>query len=137
MVFFAAIREGPSPYSERQRAAWCAQPPEPDAFAARLAPQHVVLAADTARVMGFMSLEKDYIDLAFILPSCRGRGVFRTLFTAIEAKARARGETRLWTHASLMAQPAFRAMGFEVMHHETVEIEGEYLARARMEKTLA
>jgi putative acetyltransferase len=112
-------------------------PPDPEGFAARLAPQHVVLAEEAGRFLGFMTLESGgYLDLAYILPGARGRGLFRALCDAIETEARARGALRLATHASLMAEPAFRAMGFAVMHRETVDLGGQSLARARMEKEL-
>lgn len=138
-VFYAAVREGPSPYTEAQRAAWMDQPPQGADWAAHLAPLEVAVAEDhKGAAIGFMSVEPGgYIDRAFILPAHHGTGVFRKLYDHIEGWARNAGEARLWTHASLMAQPAFRAMGFSIIHHETVERNGESLTRAKMEKTLA
>ena len=46
------------------------------------------------------------------------------------------GEHSLSTHASLMAQPAFKAMGFGVDAHESVELNGQRFDRARMSKNL-
>lgn len=136
-VFFAAVREGPSPYTEAQRAAWLDVPPGGEDWVARLAPLHVAVAEVEGAVAGFMSIEPGgYIDLAFIRPKHRGGGLFRALFDQVEAHARGAGEVRLWTHASLMAQPAFQAMGFLVIHHEVVARNGESLQRAKMEKTL-
>ena len=136
-VFFRAVREGPSPYSAAQRAAWVPEPPAAARFAERLARKFVVLSGDAGAVTGFMTLEAGgYIDLAFILPAARGCGTFGALYAAVEAEARVWEEARLWTHASLMAQPAFAARGFVVMHHETVERAGQSLACARMEKHL-
>jgi putative acetyltransferase len=76
------------------------------------------------------------IDITFILPEHQGKGVFRTLFEAVEGQGRAARQGRLWTFASLMAEPAFRAVGFSVIHRETVERAGVKLPRARMEKVL-
>lgn len=137
-IFYAAVRHGPSPYTEAQREAWLAAPPCGPDWAVRLAALHVALAEVDGRPTGFMSVEPGgYIDLAFILPERHGTGLFRRLYDQVEGWARDAGEARLWTHASLMAQPAFRAMGFLVIHHETVERHGESLTRAKMEKTLA
>lgn len=136
-VFFRAVREGPSPYSEAQRAAWAAVCPDQQVYARRLAPLYVVLAQEAGAIIGFMGLgDAGYIDLAFILPASRGKGVFRALYRQTEEAARASGEKRLWTHASLLAQPAFQAMGFLVMHHEEVALADEMLSRAMMEKHL-
>lgn len=63
-----------------------------------------------------------YIDCAFIRPSAQGTGVFRRLYESIEVLARRNNETRLWVHASLMAQPAFGAMGFVITKRETVQV---------------
>lgn len=136
-VFFRAVREGPSPYTQAQRAAWAPRRPDPVKYAARLAPLTVVLAEEVDVITGFMGLAAGgYIDLAFILPEWRGKGIFSTLYRQTEAAARHVGETRLWTHASLVAQPAFQAMGFVVMHHEEVACSVERLSRAKMEKHL-
>lgn len=136
-VFFAAVREGPSLYSQAQRAAWVPVPPEPAAFAARLARNAVVVAETSGALVGFMTLDAaGYIDLAYVLPGHQRRGVFRALLARVEVRARAEGMQRLSVHASLMAQPAFRAVGFAVIQHETVRRGGELLARAEMEKDL-
>ena len=136
-VFYASVRSGPSPYSQAQRAAWMPHAPDPTKFAGRLSAKQVVVCEKRDVITGFMTFEKGgYIDLAFILHEHRGQGVFRALYSAIEEAGFKAAEARLWTHASLAAQPAFRAVGFLVMHHETVERAGEKLARAQMEKVL-
>ncbi|MEM1074253.1 MAG: GNAT family N-acetyltransferase [Pseudomonadota bacterium] len=136
-VFFRAVRNGPSPYSEAQRAAWVPSRPEATAFERRIAPLDIFVLESQGEVSGFMATDKrGYIDLVFILSEARGRGGFRLLYEATELKSRSNGLKRLWTHASLPAQPAFRAMGFSVIQHETVERAGQLLRRAVMEKSL-
>ena len=136
-VFFDAVRDGPSPYTQAQRMAWMPQAPAPEVFADRLRAQHVVLAEAKGTVVGFMTLAEDgYLDLAYILPSHRGSGLFGMLYRKLEAAARELGIARLHTHASLMAQPAFRKVGFLTIQNETVERAGEHLQRAEMEKHL-
>jgi putative acetyltransferase len=137
-IFFAAVREGPSLYSDAARKAWLPAVPGPVVWAVRLAANDVAVADVGDRAVGFMTLDAaGYIDLVFVLPAYQRRGVFRALCSRIEARARSLGILRLTVHASLMAQPAFRAAGFLVIQKETVERGGERLRRARMEKTLA
>lgn len=82
-----------------------------------------------------MSIAPDgYIDFAYIRPTAQGTGLFRKLFDWIENHSLERGDDRMWTHASLMAQPAFTAMGFAVVEHQIVNIGGESFDRAEMEK---
>ncbi|MDW3223255.1 MAG: GNAT family N-acetyltransferase [Paracoccaceae bacterium] len=136
-VFYAAVRKGASPYSQEQRIAWLSTPPSGKPWTDRLARMDVLIAENDRQIMGFMSIEAGgHIDLAFIRPEHQGSGLFRRLYADIELKARKGGEPRLWTHASLMAQPAFKAMGFVVIHHETVARHGQNLRRAKMEKPL-
>ncbi|MEZ5920994.1 MAG: GNAT family N-acetyltransferase [Parvularculaceae bacterium] len=91
----------------------------------------------TAPVAGFMSLAAGgYVDFAYIRPAARGRGLFRALYQSIEEKARQGGVRRLWVHASLMAAPAFKAVGFTVLRAEEVTVNGASLRRFEMEKPL-
>jgi len=134
-VMFEAIRTGNSKYTEVQRAAWAPERKSGDDWEARLDQQAIIMARDPSGVVGFMSIAADgYIDLAFIRPVAQGTGLFRALFNWIEKHSLARGDARMWTHASLMAQPAFAAMGFAVVQHESVAIGDVHLDRAEMEK---
>ncbi len=136
-VMYDAIHNGPTQYTPAQSAAWAPAPRSGPDWAARLAGKTIFLAARGDEVLGFMSIEPGgYVDFAYIRPAAQGSGLFRKLFEAVLGAATAQGESELSTHASLMAQPAFAAMGFEVDHHETVEVEGQSLPRARMTKRL-
>jgi putative acetyltransferase len=136
-IFFDAVRNGPSKYTESQSAAWVPERRGGEEWAARLAGQVIAIARDQTRATGFMSLALEgYIDFAFIRPEAQGSGLFRRLFAMIEDKARFRNEPRLWTHASLMAEPAFAAVGFAVVERQVVAMGDESLARAMMEKAL-
>ena len=136
-LMFDAVRNGPSPYSEAQRAAWVPEPRSGAAWNERLSPQTIVLEEHGGTIRAFMTLRDDgYIDFAYIRPACRGEGLFRKLFDEILRIAVARGDRRLWVHASLMAEPAFSTMGFQIVRRETVEIGDQALDRFQMELTL-
>ncbi|MDW4500130.1 GNAT family N-acetyltransferase [Sulfitobacter sp. D35] len=137
-VFHRAIREGTSPYSEAQRAAWSPRLRAAAFWTKRLAGLETLLEETDGRILGFMSMDAaGYVDLAFILPEVRGTGMFRRLLTGLEDRACGLGIARLWTFASLSAEPAFRSAGFRVIHREEVEMTGQILRRAKMEKPLA
>lgn len=141
-IVFDAVRNGPSKYTQSQRAAWVPGRSGGEELAARLEGQVIAIARDETRFVGFMSLAGGgYIEFAYIRPEAQGSGLFRRLFAMIEAKARevpslTNGEPRLWTHASLMAQPAFAAVGFVVVEPEVVSISDQGCERAKMEKLL-
>ena len=136
-VIFDAVRNGPSKYTDAQRAAWVPERRRGVEWESRLAAKDIAIGRDADRIIGFMSIEGGgYIDFAFIRPDAQGSGLFRRLFDMVEAHARAANEARLWVHASLMAQPAFTAVGFSVVEHQIVQIGDQHFQRAMMEKPL-
>ena len=136
-VMFDAVRNGPSKYTDVQRAAWVPERRRGVEWESRLAAKDIAIGRDGDRIVGFMSIEGGgYIDFAFIRPDAQGSGQFRRLFELVEARARAANEARLWVHASLMAQPAFAAVGFSVVEHQNVQIGDQDFQRAMMEKPL-
>lgn len=137
MVAFEAVHAEPSPYSHAQRAAWMPAPRTGPAWHDRLSAQSIVVAEGDGGILGFMSLaDGGYIDFAYILPVERGTGLFRHLYAHILARAEARGIERLWVHASLAAEPAFRALGFDVIKRERIALGDEHLERCEMALTL-
>ncbi len=136
-VMYDSVRNGSSLYSDAERAAWVPMPRVGSEWNARLQNQIIFLGETGQEVLGFISLaSKGYIDFAYIRPSARGTGLFRKLYDAIESTAIESRVTLLWVHASLMAQPAFAAMGFSVVQRETVHIGESSLDRFVMEKVL-
>lgn len=134
-LMFAAIHDGPTQYSKAQSLAWAPEPRAGTEWAARLDGKDIIVADRLGTLLGFMTIEPGgYIDFAYIRPEAQGTGLFRRLFDCVDAIANARSEPELSTHASLMAQPAFAAMGFAIAHHEVVEVSGQQLARAYMIK---
>ena len=136
-VMFDAVRNGRSKYTQAQRAAWVPELRSGAEWEARLAAKDIIIGRDATRILGFMSIEGGgYIDFAFIRPEAQGSGLFRRLFDMVQERARANAEPRLWVHASLMAQPAFAAVGFSVVEHQIVQIGDSDFKRALMEKPL-
>jgi putative acetyltransferase len=136
-IMFDAVRNGKSRYSEQQRAAWVPARRSGDAWNARLQSQEIIVAEQDGEAVGFLSLaEGGYIDFAYIRPEAQHTGLFRQLLSLIIERAVANGQAELWTHASLMAEPAFAAFGFEVRKRERVRIGDQEFDRCEMEKML-
>lgn len=102
---------------------------------ARLSAQSVVLADTESGPVGFLGLTPEgYLDLAFILAPWRRRGLFARLASAVEDIARRQGNTRIETHASLAAIPAFARHGYQIAQREHVTRGDQRLQRALMVK---
>ena len=137
-LMFDAVHSGDSPYDEQQRRAWLPAPRSGWEWEERLSSQDIIVAEMDGQAVGFMSLAaQGYIDFAYIRPKAQHSGLFRQMFERIEDRALARGDLRLWVHASLMAQPAFAAVGFANSRSELVQLGTEQLERFEMEKGLA
>ncbi|MFN0045875.1 MAG: GNAT family N-acetyltransferase [Sphingorhabdus sp.] len=133
-VIFDAVRNGPSLYNEAQRRAWVEEPRSGPEWHRHLVEQSIAIAENEATIVGLMSLKQDgYLDLAFIRPAFQGTGIFRILYAMIFKLALSQGHSKILVHASLMAQPAFSAMGFEIVKKETVDVDGQCLDRFEMQ----
>jgi len=99
-VFHSAVREGALAYTEAQRAAWSPDVKGLADWSLRMTRQDVWVAEGAVAngeyaPVGFMTLEmNDYLDCAYILPGWQGRGLFRRLYGALEARALEAGSRR-------------------------------------------
>ena len=136
-LMYDSVHHADSQYSNQQRLAWIAEPRKGKAWNQRLETQHIIVIENPQSLVGFMSLTlTGYVDFAYIRPAFQQQGLFRRLYTQIEIRARELGLKKLTTHASLMARPAFKAVGFDKAQKETVERDGIALERFSMQKTL-
>jgi putative acetyltransferase len=136
-VMFDAVRNGESRYTEAQRKAWVPERRSGAEWEARLRSQEIAIAEQDGRALGFVSLaEGGYVDFAYIRPEAQHSGLFRDLLSRLMERAMAKGEPLLWTHASLMAEPAFESAGFIVRRREQVTIGNESFDRCEMERRL-
>jgi len=97
-----------------------------------------IVAEIDNRMAGFMTLDREgLIDLAFVHPDHIGTGVGRTVYFAIEDRARTFGVRRLRTFASEKAKPFFTRMGWTVEAPNIVTKGGVTLQNYKMFKTLS
>src|SRR5215207_1111488 len=117
-VYYAAIRRTAiRDYTEEQVRAWAPDESTVDAqaWADRRAAAHTFVVCVDNVVAGFSDFTDDgLLDMLFVHPDHSGRGLARLLVEKIQSEAAARGLTRLVTHASRTARPAFEALGFVV-----------------------
>ena len=137
-IMFDAVRNGASQYTEEQRAAWVPARRAGDEWTGRLDRHRSWWGSRT----GTWWVSPAWRTAAMSTSPTSGRerrspGLFRQLLSRIIAEAAARGEPRLWTHASLMAEPAFATLGFKVTKREQVRIGDQLFDRCEMEMLLA
>jgi putative acetyltransferase len=124
-------------YDEAQRAAWAASAEDEAAFAAKLTQGLTVVALVEKEIAGFATLEKnETIEMLYVHPDFARQGVGAMLLDALEKLAAARGTITLGVEASDAARDFFAKRGFTAQSRNTVEINGEWLGRTRMTKSL-
>ncbi len=138
-IRFAAIEELTiDDYDEAQRRAWASAVDDDAAFARGLEKGLTLVALIGGGPVGFIALQDGgLIDQLYVHPSVARTGVASALLEAIEKLAAARGAATLATDASDTAKPLFEARGYQAVHRNTVEIDGQWLGNTRMTKTLA
>lgn len=133
-VFVRAVREGAAGrYTEAERLAWAPETRMPQDWPARLAGLSTFVAEADGAVAGFMALDAaGLLDMAFVLPEWRGRGMADALHAEVQAEARRQGHARLTTEASHLARSFFRRHGWTEVARQEVERRGVRLVNFRM-----
>ncbi len=128
-----AIRD----YTEAQVMAWAPDVVERERWVERRASRPTWVAEIDGRFAGFTDLEPDgHVDMMYVHPDFKGRGVANALMAKVEEAAAAQKLGRLYTEASITAKPFFEKKGFRVISAQTVHVRGQDLVNYRMEKTL-
>ena len=136
-IMFDAVRNGESRYTEQQRAAWVPARRSGREWMTRLQQQEIMVAEQDGKAVGFVSLaDGGYVDFAYIRSETQQTSLFRQLLTHVVKRAIGKGERLLWTHANLMAEPAFAKLGFTIRKRERVHIGDQDFDRCEMEKPL-
>ena len=126
-------------YSVAQVGAWAGPAPEPEMWEKRIAAdrdeRRMFVATKDGRVVGFAELEGDgHLDTLYVHHEFQGCGIASRLIDRIEAEARRREIHRLYTEASITAEPFFRGRGFSVVRPQIVEVRGHTFRNYVMEK---
>ncbi len=139
-VFRRSIEElGPRDYSPEQVAAWVGRAPDAAAFQARASDGRVfiVLADDDDQPVAFADLEADgHVDMLYCAPEAAGTGLVLLLYATLEAIARQRGMTRLYSEASEAALRFFLTRGFVKLHRRELMIGDVAIHNYAVEKVL-
>ncbi|MDO9402599.1 MAG: GNAT family N-acetyltransferase [Polaromonas sp.] len=138
-LFHASVQNlTASHYSQEQRDAWAPADHDVKAWGERIRHNRPFIAESDGVIAGFADLQPDgYIDHFFVSSECARRGVAAALMVHIHEAANARGIPQLYSNVSLTAEGFFQKCGFRVAERQLVDVRGQRLANARMEKSLA
>ena len=136
-IFYRSVDEGAaSKYTPEQRAAWCPKPPQGEDWNDKLAKSDCVVAESNGKLVGFMSRQGAYFDMAYVLPEVMGQGVAGVLCAVLEGRALADGVKLMTVEASELAEPFFARRGWHLVRRQSVLKHDVELRNCVMEKTL-
>jgi len=119
-------------YSPEQIEAWAAGTDDEGHWERINAEQTVLVAHNGRAIMGFATLDNDYIDMFYVHKDEQRQGVGRALYKRMLSEAAAQGQTKLMADVSLTAKPFFERMGFSIIKQEQTERGGTRLLRFKM-----
>lgn len=124
-------------YSPEQVDAWAPCEIDRQRWASSLRAKMTFVAERDESVVGFGELEPSgHIDRFYCRADCQGQGVGSLLLDQLETKARSLGLQRLFTEASITAQPFFERRGYVLVREQQVECRGVRMTNFVMTKTI-
>ena len=123
-------------YTKEQIDAWAAGWSDDAAFDERFRMSLTLVAEKSGRIVGFANLDRDVIDMLYVIPDFNGRGVGTELVARLESAARRRGVLKLTTYASATARGFFEKRGWAVTRPNTVMRSGVLIQNYVLEKLL-
>lgn len=139
-IYKRAVAElGPKAYSPEQIAVWANLLPSAQRFAEIMNDGRVALVAIDAndRVVAFTDVEADgHIGFLYALPDVAGTGAVKTLYEALESKAREQDIGKLYSEASELAKSFLLKHGFSVVERRDFEVAGVPIHNYAVEKRL-
>ena len=125
-------------YNPEQIAAWAATADRTDSLVRKINEQYFFVVEDpSGKITGFASVDHSgYLDVLYVHKDFQRIGVASLLLTKILQTAKENGFQRLTTEAGITARPFFEKNNFQVIHEQTVLINGVGLTNYKMEAIL-
>lgn len=125
-------------YTSLQVEAWAPAQIDLKHWELKLGAEEVIIAERDGVILGFCSWDATgYLDLLYVHRAFQRKGIASKLYAAAERAIRSNGLHRIYTHASVTAQPFFLRQNFRIIKHQLVGVRGVELPNAIMEKLLS
>lgn len=119
-------------YSEKQRTAWKKSVTNEERWKQRIQKDYFITIRDRNNLLGFGSLQENYIDLLYVHPLYVRNGIASRIFKILKDHVLLNEYKTIKTNASFAALPFFKAKGFSVIKEQHVHINGEELTNFEM-----
>jgi putative acetyltransferase len=111
-------------YNETQITTWISSTEDKERWKHKIRTQYFIVAKLHNKIVGFGSLEENYIDLLYVHEGFLNKGIASLIYQSLKTKSANLGFTSLSTHSSITAVPFFKSKKFEVIKENKVMIKG-------------
>jgi putative acetyltransferase len=124
-------------YTQPQVDAWAPAQLDLGRWRQKLGQEEVLIAELKGNIVGFCAWDNGgYLDLLYVHHAFQRQGIASALYTAAEKAIRFKKLKRVYTQASITAQPFFLRQDFRMVKRQLVNVRGVDLPNAVMEKLL-
>lgn len=123
-----------SDYTQVQIAAWISASENQKKWVDKIMKQYFLVAEMKNVIVGFVSLEKNYIDLLYVHPEFQQKRVATQLMAVVEMEANHKHHHIIRTDASITAKPFFVSRGYDVVQENKIRINDIHISNWEMKK---
>ena len=125
-------------YAQPQLKVWSSSADNLAKWKDRIAEQYFLIAVSEAKIVGFASLATDgYLDFMYVHHQHQKQGIATKLYEAIEQKAIAQQNPKIYSEVSLTARPFFEKQGFVIIKQQQKLYADVLFTNFVMEKRLS
>ena len=119
-------------YNQRQIIAWTSSRNDKERWKLKIANQYFIVVKHQNTIVGFGSLEDDYLDFLFVHPKYLRKGIASLLYNSLKNESENLGFTSLLTLASKTAVPFFKSKSFRIIKENKIVRKGVEIINFKM-----
>lgn len=123
-------------YNESQISAWISSINNLEKWERRINNQYFIIVKEANRIIGFGSIEEDYLDLLFVHPDYLRKGVASLILKKLTSEIRKKGVATLRTFASKTAVVFFKSKNFKIIRENKIIINNVEITNFEMSQKI-
>ena len=119
-------------YNQAQISAWTSSIENKERWKNKIETQYFIVVKLNDKIVGFGSLEQNYIDFLYVNHNYLRKGLASLIFEDLKKGAENLGFTQLTTHSSKTALSFFKSKGFQIIKENKVVKKGVEITNFEM-----
>ncbi|PQJ80251.1 GNAT family N-acetyltransferase [Polaribacter porphyrae] len=124
-------------YNKSQISAWISSVENRERWIHKIKNQYFIIVKTKNLIVGFGSLEQDYIDFLYVHHNFLRKGIASILYESLKKESQKLGFIKLTTHSSKTAFPFFASKGFQLIKENTITRKGVEISNFEMKKVIS